>query len=174
MITKALTDICYVTTGKLDSNAFDENGIYPFFTCAPEPLKINTYAFDDDVILLAGNNASGNFHCTRFKGKFNAYQRTYVIKPKKGYSIDYIYYSLLLQLELLKKQSSGSQTKFLTMKILDTIKIKDISLSEQIKISKSLALIDNQIKRNSDMVHKLQCFKPALNFSKNGGICYVG
>lgn len=153
---KSLTDICNITTGKLDSNAFDENGIYPFFTCAPEHLRINKYAFDDDVILLAGNNAGGNFHCSRFNGKFNAYQRTYVINSKRGYNIDYIYYSLLLQLELLKKQSSGSQTKFLTMKILNTIKIQDIPMDEQIRICRSLSLIDSQIKRNNDMVHKLQ------------------
>lgn len=173
MRNKPLTEICTIRTGKLDSNAFDENGIYPFFTCAPEPLRINHYAFDDDVILLAGNNASGNFHCTRYKGKFNAYQRTYVITPKLGYNIDYIYYSLLLQLELLKKQSAGSQTKFLTMKILNGIEIADIPLDEQIKISKSLALIDHQIQRNNDMVHKLQSFKPALFFSRNGGIEYA-
>ena len=52
-----LGDVCKIITGKLDSNAATENGKYPFFTCAPEPLKINEFAFDDDVILLAGNNA---------------------------------------------------------------------------------------------------------------------
>lgn len=169
MRSRSLTEICTIRTGKLDSNAFDNKGIYPFFTCAPEPLRINHYAFDDDVILLAGNNASGNFHCTRYKGKFNAYQRTYVITPNSGYNIDYIYYSLLLQLELLQKQSAGSQTKFLTMKILNGIEIADISLGEQIKISKSLTLIDCQIKRNNDLVQKLQVL--ALNsfdyFSKD-------
>lgn len=173
MRSKSLTEICTIRTGKLDSNGFDDKGIYPFFTCAPEPLRINHYAFDDDVILLAGNNASGNFHCTRYKGKFNAYQRTYVITPNSGYNIDYIYYSLLLQLELLKKQSAGSQTKFLTMKILNGIEIADISLGEQIKISKSLTLIDYQIKKNNDLVQKLQYFKPASIFSIKGGIRYA-
>ena len=94
-----LTKICNITTGKLDSNAAEENGKYPYFTCAPEPLAINTYAFDDDVILLAGNNASGNFHCQRYKGKFNAYQRTYIITAKDGYDIDYIYYNLKINLD---------------------------------------------------------------------------
>ena len=78
-----LSNICNITTGSLDANAAELNGIYPFFTCATEPLKINSYQFDDNVILLAGNNASGNFHCQRYNGKFNAYQRTYVITTKK-------------------------------------------------------------------------------------------
>lgn len=174
MKTMSLTTICSIRTGKLDSNAFDDKGIYPFFTCAPEPLRINEYAFDDDVILLAGNNAGGNFHCTRYSGKFNAYQRTYVLKPHNNYDINYVYYSLLLQLELLKKYSAGSQTKFLTMKILENIQIADIPLNEQSKISKALALLDKQIVKNNAMVQKLQCFKPALNYSKNGGIQYAG
>ena len=113
MRSKSLTEICTIRTGKLDSNAFEDKGIYPFFTCAPEPLRINHYAFDDDVILLAGNNASGNFHCTRYKGKFNAYQRTYVITPNSGYNIDYIYYSLLLQLEYIKKTIGWFSNKVL-------------------------------------------------------------
>jgi type I restriction enzyme S subunit len=91
---KRLTDMCNITTGKLDSNAFEIDGKYPFFTCAPSPLRINSYAFEDDVILLAGNNASGNFHCQRYSGKFNAYQRTYVITEKEGYDLDYIFYNL--------------------------------------------------------------------------------
>lgn len=69
MKTKSLTQVCNITTGKLDANAGIPNGKYPFFTCAPDPLRIDTFAFDDDVVLLAGNNAQGNFHIQRFKGK---------------------------------------------------------------------------------------------------------
>ena len=74
-----LGDIAKFTTGKLNSNAAQDNGKYPFFTCAPEALKIDDYAFDTEAIILAGNNADGNFHIQHFKGKFNAYQRTYAL-----------------------------------------------------------------------------------------------
>ena len=70
---------CKIITGKLDSNAAVQNGKYPFFTCASSPDKIDNYAYDDDVVLVAGNNAQGNFHINRYKGKFNAYQRTYIL-----------------------------------------------------------------------------------------------
>lgn len=150
-----LTTTCNITTGKLDANAVEENGIYPFFTCAPEPLTINTYAFEDDVILLAGNNASGNFHCQRYNGKFNAYQRTYVITAKEGYDIDYIYYNLKISLQQLKKKAQGSQTKFLTMKILEDFMIEDLEYSEQKKISKVLARLDKKININIQANKKL-------------------
>jgi type I restriction enzyme S subunit len=116
-----LEEFANITTGKLDSNQVIEKGKYPFFTCAPEPLSIDTFAFDDSVILIAGNNASGNFHINRFKGKFNAYQRTYVVTSKSHFGLDYLYYALRLELKNLKDKGQGSQTKFLTMSILNEI-----------------------------------------------------
>lgn len=150
-----LTAISNITTGKLDSNAAVENGIYPYFTCAPEPLHINEFVFDCDAILLAGNNASGNFHCQRYKGKFNAYQRTYVITAKDGYDIDYIYYNLLISLQNLKKVSQGSQTKFLTMQILDSFEIENVEIDKQIAISKILANLDKKIRLNEKINSEL-------------------
>ena len=102
-----ISDLCNIKTGKLDSNAVVENGKYPFFTCAEEPLRIDTFEYDEDVVLIAGNNARGNFHVNRFKGKFNAYQRTYILTSKGQYPIDYIYYALKLELKRLKDSSQG-------------------------------------------------------------------
>ena len=39
-------------TGKLDSNAAEAGGKYPFFTCAQETYRINIYAFDTECLLL--------------------------------------------------------------------------------------------------------------------------
>ena len=119
--------ICNITTWKLDSNHFDENWKYPFFTCAPNPLKINSYAFDDSVVLIAWNNAAWNFHINRFTWKFNAYQRTYILTEKENNDLDYIYYSLKLELKRLKEKAQWSQTKFLTMPILNNIDKKKIA-----------------------------------------------
>lgn len=157
-----LVEMCNFQTGKLDSNAAEKDGIYPFFTCAPIPLTINNYAFDDDVILLAGNNAAGNFHCQRYKGKFNAYQRTYVITVKKGYDIDYIYYSLKFNLEHFKKISQGSQTKFLTMGILNKFELKKIKYDEQKKISRILSKIDKKIELNNKINSELEAMAKTI------------
>ena len=151
-----LTEVCKITTGKLDANAAEIDGKYPYFTCAPEPLAINTYAFDADVVLLAGNNASGNFHCQRYTGKFNAYQRTYVITANKGYDIDYIYYNLIINLERFRKISQGSQTKFLTMQILDQFEIVDLPFEEQTKIVSILNYSDMKIKNNNLISKELE------------------
>ena len=158
----SLLKTCEIATGKLDSNAMVNGGKYPFFTCAPNPLSINTYSFDDDVILLAGNNASGKFHCQRYTGKFDAYQRTYVITVKNNFNIDYIYYYLKMNLLSFSKKAQGSQTKFLTMKILNDFVIKNISLDNQIKISSVLKNIDQKIQINNQINQELEVMAKTL------------
>ncbi len=144
---KQLPEMCNITTGKLDANAAVENGIYPYFTCGEEPARINEYAFDCDAILIAGNNAQGNFHVSRYNGKFNAYQRTYVLTAKENSNLDFVYYSLKLSLEQLRTRSQGSQTKFLTMPILNAISIND-TLNQK-KIADVLSCIDHKIALNN-------------------------
>ena len=162
MKTKNLTQISNVTTGKLDANAEMPDGKFPFFTCAPTPMRINTFSFDDDVVLLAGNNAQGNFHLQRYKGKFDAYQRTYVITAKKGYDIDYIKYSLELSLKHLKRLAQGSQTKFLTMQILDSFQVLDVPCEEQKTLISSVYAIDNKIRLNDRICSELESMAKAL------------
>lgn len=110
------------TTGKLDSNAMDEGGIYPFFTCAKEALRINTYAFDEEALLLAGNNAAGKYDVKYYNGKFNAYQRTYVLTLKQKWSYTLFKCQLEKKLDYLQQQSLGGLTKYLTLKILSELK----------------------------------------------------
>jgi len=120
---ETLSSIANITTGKLDSNAEIIGGQYPFYTCSAEPTTIDNYAYDDSVILVAGNNAQGNFHVNRYKGKFNAYQRTYIITAKEKKYFEYIYQIVKLGTSLLKKKGQGSQTKFITLGMLTGINI---------------------------------------------------
>ncbi|WP_287084285.1 restriction endonuclease subunit S [Blautia sp. LMAG:89] len=162
MKTKNLTQVSNITTGKLDANAEIPDGKFPFFTCAPTPLRINTFSFDDDVVLLAGNNAQGNFHLQRYKGKFDAYQRTYVITAKKGYDIDYIKYSLELSLKHLKRLAQGSQTKFLTMQILDSFQVLDFPYEDQKTLISSVYAIDSKIRLNDRICSELESMAKTL------------
>ena len=111
-------DVYTTTTGKLDSNAMVENGEYPFFTCAKEVFRIDKYAFDQEALLLAGNNAAGKYDVKYYKGKFNAYQRTYVLGLKEDWSYQLFRYQLEDKLVYLQQQSLGGLTKYLTLKIL--------------------------------------------------------
>ena len=110
-------------TGKLDSNAMVKGGQYPFFTCAKEIYWIDRFAFDCEALLLAGNNAVGVYDVKHYKGRFNAYQRTYVLQLLNE-EWSYIFFKAQLEqkLEYLRINSIGSNTRYLTMKILGEIK----------------------------------------------------
>ena len=113
-----------IKTGKLNSEAAVSNGIYPFFTCSQETYRTNTFSFDQEAVLLAGNNASAVYPLKLFQGKFDAYQRTYVItSTNELVSNKQLYFILKQQLNEFKGISSGTATKFLTMKILNPIPV---------------------------------------------------
>ena len=153
---------CNITTGKLDANQAVSGGEFPFFTCAEFPDQIDHFAYDDDVVLVAGNNARGNFHVSRYKGKFNAYQRTYILTAKEGFNIDYVYYALKLELKRLREKSQGSQTKFLTMPILTGIHFRDITGDEQTEIANVLSAIDKKIELNNRINAELEAMAKTL------------
>ena len=111
-------------TGKLDSNASVNNGKYPFFTCSEEVFKVDSYSFEQEAVLLGGNNATGKFPLKYFNGKFDAYQRTYVISSNhKRISNKQIYYRIKGLLDEMRESSVGTTTKFLTMQIFNPISI---------------------------------------------------
>lgn len=135
-------NIFNTTTGKLDSNAMVENGKYPFFTCAKEVFRIDKYAFDQEALLLAGNNAAGKYDVKYYKGKFNAYQRTYVLGLKKEWSYQLFRYQLEDKLEYLQHQSLGGLTKYLTLKILGELEFIVPPLDLQNQFADFVAQVD--------------------------------
>jgi type I restriction enzyme S subunit len=106
---RRLGDITQIRTGKLDANAQRPGGQYPFFTCGEEVLEIDHFAFDTEAILLAGN---GNFNVKWYHGKFNAYQRTYVIEPNGVYG-KWLFYAVQSALRTITKGNRGSVIRFI-------------------------------------------------------------
>ncbi|GMO38144.1 MAG: restriction endonuclease subunit S [Termitinemataceae bacterium] len=149
----SLVDIANFKTGTLNSNASVENGLYPFFTCSPETFRINDYAFDQKVILLAGNNA---------EGKFNAYQRTYIIDIIHWDDLKYLFYALKLCLNQFKLLSQDTSTHFLTMGILENFSIPNPPLPIQRTIAATLSCLDNKIELNNRINANLEAQAGAI------------
>lgn len=72
-----LSNLCDIETGKKDVNEGNPAGQYPFFTCAKTHTFADTFSYDKEAILIAGNGDVGN--CQYYNGKFEAYQRTYIL-----------------------------------------------------------------------------------------------
>ena len=143
-------DVFITTTGKLDSNASVEKGAYPFFTCSKELLRIDTYAFDQEALLLAGNNAAGKYDVKYYAGKFNAYQRTYVLSLKENWSYRLFQYQLEDKLEYLQQQSLGGLTKYLTLKILGELEF----VIPPEELQSEFEIFVTQVTKSKDAVQK--------------------
>ncbi|ENQ6567155.1 TPA: restriction endonuclease subunit S [Escherichia coli] len=119
-----LSSLCnLITTGKLNANAMEDNGAYPFFTCNEEPYRINTYAFDLEAILISGNGSQVG-HLNYYNGKFNAYQRTYILGGfNENVDIMYLYYYLMHTLKpYIHKNSRKGSVPYITMPMLENFK----------------------------------------------------
>ena len=139
-----LGNICSITTGKLDANAMVENGKYPFFTCAEEVFNIDNYAFDTEALLISGNGANlGYIHY--YNGKFNAYQRTYVLDK---FTIDINYIRLYLETFLknrIEQEKNIGNTPYIVLGTLSKMKIKVPNILTQQKIVKALTSFKNKL-----------------------------
>ena len=100
-----------IKTGKEDANYATERGKYHFFTCGESALRCDDFVFEGKAVLLAGN---GSFSVKRYEGKFNAYQRTYVLIPKQDELYAPLYFAVNDKVKTLTSGSRGSIVKFIT------------------------------------------------------------
>ena len=113
-----LGNIAPILTGKKDANFGTEDGAYPFFTCSQEPIKAPSYSFDTSAVILAGN---GDFNVKLYRGKFEAYQRTYVLSPREEKHLYLLFNAVNESMAVLVKGASGSTIKFLTKGMIESI-----------------------------------------------------
>ena len=142
---KRLGDYVDIKTGKLDANASNVNGEYPFFTCSINNLWIDTYAYDCECVLIAGN---GDLNVKYYIGKFNAYQRTYIVESKDNKKLytRYLFYFMSKYVDILRSNSIGGVIKYIKLADLTEVFIPLPSLETQKRIAevldKAQALID--------------------------------
>ena len=90
-----LGNVLKISTGNKDANYGTKDGKYPFFTCSKEPIKSPNFSFEGECLLLPGNGANIGL-VLYYNGKFEAYQRTYVLeKLLKITDMRYLQYALI-------------------------------------------------------------------------------
>ena len=156
-----LENACDIVTGKLDANAMVENGKYRFYTCAKEYYMIDKYAYDTEALLISGNGAYvGYIHY--YNGKFNAYQRTYILHNFK-YNVQYIkcYLDEYLS-EKINLEKKDGNTPYIVLSTLSDMIIKIPSSFEQLKISKIINICNCKLEIEKNKLIKLKELKKGL------------
>ena len=160
-----LTNIISLSTGKKDANYGSDKGVYPFFTCASEPIACNDYSFDGESILVPGNGANVGL-VIYYNGKFEAYQRTYVIQKSK-FNIKFIYYNMLAFWdEHNRNKQYGSATNYIKLGNFESYNIALPPLSEQQRIVERIeelfAKLDEAKERLQEVVDSFAVRKAAI------------
>lgn len=157
---KKLGELCTITTGKLDANAMKSEGLYPFFTCAEEVYRIDSFAFDTEALLVSGNGANlGYIHY--YKGKFNAYQRTYVLS---NFIEDIHYIQIYLEAYLHKRialEKSTSNTPYIVLATLAEMPIIIPNIKIQKDISNKILILKSKLITE---IHIRNCYKDMRQF----------
>ena len=139
-----LGEICEIQNGKLNANAMIQGGRYKFFTCAKEVFEIDDYAFDTEAILVSGNGENvGYIHY--FNGKFNAYQRTYVLDK---FTENILFIKYFLEFALKRKieiEKKDGNTPYIVLSTIFGFIVKLPNLKEQQKIAEVLTACDDEI-----------------------------
>ena len=151
-----------VSTGKLDANAMVENGRYRFYTCAKNYYLINEFAFDTEAILIAGNGAYlGYIH--HYNGKFNAYQRTYVLSDFTE-NILFIKYFLerYLPSRIDREKKDGNTPYIVLGTLTDMVTYFPPKKNEQQKIASCLSSLDDVLAAHTDKLENLKQYKKGL------------
>lgn len=148
---KTLGTVVSITTGKLNANEMVDGGQFDFYTSGVDVFKIDKAAFNGPAITVAGNGA--NVGCLHLAdGKFNAYQRTYVLQDFLACR-EYIYAAIEVKLpNVIKKYKRGSAIPYIIMDMLADLKIPLPCMEEQQKIGSFLAEIDKEIQIQKEFI----------------------
>lgn len=152
---------CNIRTGKKDVNEGHPFGYYPFFTCSRNISWSNDYSFDTEAVLIAGNGDVGNLHY--YRGKFEAYQRTYVL-DNFNIDIHYVYQYLdAFLVKSLEKEKVGTSIPYIKLNNLQEFPIYlPLNPILQKKISTILLKSDKAIEKTQALIAKYENIKQGM------------
>ena len=154
----------HINTGKLDVNGASEFGEYPFFTCSRETYRIDEAAFEGESVIVAGN---GDLNVKYYDGKFNAYQRTYVLNSVDKAILDNRFLFLFMQtyIDFLRSETRGTVIQYLKKGQFTDAKIKLPPLPEQKRIVDLISSVDSYIEALRQELASAQSIRSSISES---------
>lgn len=158
---QGLASLCTIKTGKKDVNEGNPEGNYPFFTCASEPTRSDSYSYDCEALLIAGNGMLGKTHY--FNGKFEAYQRTYILSEFNGIDVPFLHqYILYWLMRDIEREKQHGAMPYIKLGLLQNFKVLLPCIAEQQKIATVLCAADQEISALQQKLNALKQEKKAL------------
>lgn len=187
---KRLKFLASISTGDKDTINKDENGLFPFYVRSKNVEKINTYSYDGEAILTAGDGNIGEiFHY--INGKFDYHQRVYCISKINNIEGKLLYYymSECFKKDILK-YNAKTTVDSLRLPWLLNFPVVIPPMDEQNKIiellDKKVSQIDNIIFKTKETIEYYKKYKQSLITEavtkgikqhiamKNSGVDWIG
>ena len=156
-----ISNLAKITTGSKNTQDKEETGKYPFFVRSQKVERINTYSFNGEAILTAGDGVGTGKIFHYIKGKFDYHQRVYKISDFRedidGYFF-YLYFSnyFLKRIQLLTAKSSVDSVRGETIKDME---IPIPPIKEQSAIAQVLSDTDQLIESLDKLIQKKKKIK---------------
>ena len=154
-----LCEFLPVITGKKNANVSSSSGLYPFFSCSQDITWTDDYSFEGNAILVAGN---GDFNVKFYNGKFEAYQRTYVLIPYNPRYAAWLFYAVKYNLDKITLAARGSVIKFITKGNLEDFSFHGPANLEDFEIIDHFSAINDIIAANRAENAKLSKMRDVL------------
>lgn len=155
---------CSITTGNRNTQDSIETGIFPFFVRSQVVERINSYSYDGEAVLAAGDGVGTGKVVHYFIGKFDFHQRVYCLSGFSQYIDGYYFYLFFRQRFLTRVQQFTAKTS------VDSVRLEMISkmpiaippLSEQKHIAEVMHNIDSLITSLEKLIEKKKNIKQGV------------
>ena len=149
-------DVCSTSTGNKNTQDKIDDGIYPFYVRSQTVERINSWTFDGEAILTAGDGVGVGkvFHHTY--GKIGVHQRVYILSNFKC-DANYLFHFFSSHFyNRVKRMSAKNSVDSVRKEMITEMPLYLPSKQEQTKIGVLLSLLDERISTQNKIIDKLQ------------------
>jgi type I restriction enzyme S subunit len=155
-------NVCSITTGNKNTQDKSDDGIYPFYVRSETIERINSYSFDGEAILTAGDGVGVGKIFHYVNGKVGVHQRVYILSafnchPKFAY-----YYFASRFFDRVSRMSAKNSVDSVRREMIANMPLYSPALNEQIKIATFLSLLDRRIETQIKIIEDLKLLKSTI------------
>ena len=157
-----LGDVCNTSTGNKNTQDKTDDGIYPFYVRSQTVERINSWTFDGEAILTAGDGVGVGkvFHHTY--GKIGVHQRVYILSDFKC-DANYLFHFFSSKFyNRVKRMSAKNSVDSVRKEMITDMPLSLPCCQEQIKIGYMLSILDERIATQNKIIEDLKKLKSAI------------
>jgi type I restriction enzyme S subunit len=162
--------LCKIMTGNKDTINKNDTGKYPFYVRSPKIERIDTYSYDGEAVLMAGDGVGAGRVFHYVNGRFDYHQRVYCFYEFiDKINVRYLYYYMTeLFPREVDKGTAKSTVDSIRLNMIQNFTIFFPVLSEQEKIvrflDKQISLIVKCINKINTDIELLSEYRTRLIF----------